>query len=245
MRELLDTFKGTLLTLDYPANEVRVGRGKLPAADGKEVFALRGKKRPFLPVTIEGKTLALLIDSGSGSSFSLSPRELSWQTPPRTVGSYARFRSIELREAGRLEGSVEFGPMSLDDPIVELTDGTQLVGTKVLRNFRITIDVDGRRVRMEPAVDAEFRMPARRGSGVLAGPRNGQMQVLKLIPGSPAEQAGVRTGDVILEIDGLDIHRQGCERRNRDEEELEKVVYRIQRNGETFDVEVPLIDLVP
>jgi len=240
-----DTFKGMLLTLDYLEGEVRVDSGRLPDADGKEIFALRGKKRPYLQLTIEGEEIIVLIDSGSGSSLTISPRELPWQVPPRIVGAYARFKSIELREAGRLAGTVLLGPTLLDDPIVELTDDVQLIGTAVLKHFRLTIDVDGRRMRMEPEQDGTLRLPPSRGTGALAGPQDGQLEILKLVSGGPAEGAGLEPGDVILEIDGLDVRRQGCERRNRDDAELEKVTYRIRRNGKTFDVEVPLVDLVP
>lgn len=41
------------------------------------------------------------------------------------------------------------------------------------------------------------------GIGVRIGFKNGQMTVISPIPGSPAEQQGIESGDVILEVDGI------------------------------------------
>jgi len=50
-----DTFRDLLLTLDYPAGEVRVSKGRLPEPDGLTTFRDVGrKKRPYLVVEVGG-----------------------------------------------------------------------------------------------------------------------------------------------------------------------------------------------
>lgn len=50
------------------------------------------------------------------------------------------------------------------------------------------------------------------GIGVRVAPADGKMMVLSTIPGSPAEESGIRPGDVILSVDGVSTRdRAGAE----------------------------------
>lgn len=240
-----DAFQRLLLTLDYPAGEVRVGSGSLPEPDGVEVFELAATKRPFLALEIAGSRVPILLDSGSSSSFALSAAvSLDWRTRPSTVGAYTRIDRLELRKTGRAAGSARLGAAILQEPIVEVTDGTQLVGTPVMDRFAWTFDARRGRVRMRAADPGPIRMAAVRGTGALLGPREGRLEVLRVLDGSPAAAAGMQEGDVVTAIDGLDVTAQGCERRDRAADRA-AVTYRLRGAEGGRDLEVPTVVLVP
>ena len=76
-------FKNVLLTLDYPAEEVRISRGRLPRPDGRKIFAYRGFRRPHLDTEVGGQRMKILLDSGSTGRFSLvSTNRLAWSVVP-------------------------------------------------------------------------------------------------------------------------------------------------------------------
>ncbi|MBS1715045.1 MAG: aspartyl protease family protein [Armatimonadetes bacterium] len=82
-------------------------------------------------------------------------------------------------------------------------DGT--VGFEFLKNFNITVDMKHRRVLFEnfsgKVADEQVA-----DTGVLAfpDPRTKRLRVAWVIPGSPAEKAGIKRGDDVLSIDGSD-----------------------------------------
>jgi predicted aspartyl protease len=78
------------------------------------------------------------------------------------------------------------------------------IGSAVLRRFRVTFDYSRKRVYLEPnerfAQPFEFDM-----SGLVLvseGPEFTLRKVQKVLPGTPAEEAGVLPGDEILSFDG-------------------------------------------
>ena len=87
-------------------------------------------------------------------------------------------------------------------------DGT--VGFQFLKNFNVTIDYERRRVWLENfsgKVGNEMVGEA----GVAAGfnPYTKKIQVFRVTPEGPAEKAGLKEGDELLAIDGVDLTRQG------------------------------------
>ena len=69
-------FAGCLLTLDYPANVVRMARGELPPANGRDVLAFtRERGIPTARITVAGREMDAHVDAGFMGGISLPEAE--------------------------------------------------------------------------------------------------------------------------------------------------------------------------
>lgn len=239
-------FKQLLLTIDYPNREIRIAKGSLPKADGTEVFKYTGKRRPSLATRVNGRKVKLLLDSGSNDSIAIHEKhELDWAEAPIYLASAVRLDRIEQRFVGRLASDVVLGSITFEQPIVEQTDRTELVGTEILKNFVLTFDQRNRRVRMIPVAGSRVRVDGVRSTGVVPTLHPRGKRVIHIVPQSPAEEAGIEIGDVITTISGLDVHSDGCARRNLMMTKPEAVSYVFERDGERHEVVVPIAELIP
>jgi hypothetical protein len=219
-----------LLTLDYPDDEVRVGKGRLPEPDGREVFRLRGAQRPHLRIEVGGHRETILLDSGAGAAFVLNPSEtLDWASAPRPLGATMKINRIELRFAGRLVNPVRFGPAVVERPVAELGEGTVLVGERILRHFELTFDQRQRRVRMKRSDASPIVTAPLRGIGAGLRPTVDGMRVLRVFAGTPAEEAGLRENDLVTAVD------DGADR----------TTLTVIRDGRPLSFDLAVIDLVP
>ena len=223
-------FDSFLLTLDYGRNEVRVSKGSLPAPDGIEIFPAKGRdSRPWIRARVGKRNRNLLLDSGSNGTISVKPhRSIRW------VGDTAKIRlsqgmsDLELNEVGRYDGVIRIGPLDFEEPIVGLTDDTELVGYDVLKHFVLTFDQQNTRVRMQPISAPPIRMPSRTGTGALVRPRANSLEVARIVPGSPAEDSGLQIGDLVSHVDGVPVNERGC----RDmRQSTGSVEYTVQRDS--------------
>lgn len=238
-------FEDFLLTLDYPRGELRISRGALPAPDGVEVFSARGEDhRPWLEVEIGGRKRMLLIDSGSTGALSLRPgRHLRWEKllPPLQVNQ--KWGRLVRRRIGRLDDSVAVGRLTLDRPLAEITDGTELIGAQALAPLVVTFDQKRRRVRMRNSLEGPFRIPPYRGSGAVQFPREDGLEVVDVVAGTPAERSGVLRGDRVIAIDGVGVYDRGCRPSGGPQADEER--WTVRRGERTLDLTVPVIDLLP
>jgi predicted aspartyl protease len=87
-------------------------------------------------------------------------------------------------------------------------DGT--VGFQFLKNFNIIIDYERRRVWLEN-FSGKVSNEMVGEVGLFAGynPYTKKVQVFRVTPEGPAEKAGLKDGDELLSVDGLDLTRQG------------------------------------
>jgi hypothetical protein len=149
----LTAWKGQLVTIDYPRWRVSLEPGSLPAANGKDVFALNPSGELHLPLMV-GDPIDCHVDPlfPGGlvlSAASLEPRQLTGE--PRTAGTViSREGSLRVREA-RLAGDVMLGPFVLKAPIVLLAANlnTATIGTAWLSRLTVTYDIAAGRVRIE------------------------------------------------------------------------------------------------
>ena len=65
-----------------------------------------------------------------------------------------------------------------------------------------------------------------------------------MLAGTPAEDAGLQIGDLILAENGIRIHERGCARWD-DGKRGEVVRLTVQRDHLYFDVALPVVVLVP
>lgn len=58
---------------------------------------------------------------------------------------------IELTSVGHLDGEAHVGALEFFEPLVALTEDTELLGAQVLRHFVLSFDRINRRVRLDSA----------------------------------------------------------------------------------------------
>lgn len=238
-------FRHAVLVLDYPAREMRLEGGALPEVDGRTVFSARGPdRRPWLEVDLGGTSRRLLIDSGSNGRLAIKELYgLNWRTAPRPLRFSPTFGGDQLRPLGRIVETLQIANLEFGQPIVSITEDTELIGVEVLRHFRIDFDQNNRRVRFEPSPEGPLRMAAERGTGaVLRAAAGGDLEVVRVLRDTPAERAGLLPGDRIVSVDGVAASQRGCI--DLDRPRREAVDYGIRRAGGTESLRVEIIDLI-
>jgi predicted aspartyl protease len=240
------TFENLLLTLDYPAEEIRVSKGSLPEIDDVTVFRDYGKVRPYLALDVGGTKIPVLVDSGFTGGLTLRESDpLEWASEPRAVSTSVRHNGIRIDRAGRLEADLAYGPLTLERPIVEVIEkGTRLSGEDLLRRFAWTFDQRERRIRMIAPSQDPIRLDPVRGTGLGLRPIDAGLEIVHLFADSPAEEAGLRTGDVIVATNGVPVYERGCVSMD-DDTKQDSVTLSIVRGGEALDVVVEPRVLVP
>lgn len=118
-------------------------------------------------------------------------------------------------------------------------DGT--VGFGFLRNFNIIMDLQRRRVWLENWT-GQVSEPAQGHGGFFAGwdPDRKRMRIFRIVPGGPAEKAGLQRGDDLLAVDGKEMLNMGWDRMLKLIEGPvgSKMVVSASRNGQLMRLEL-------
>ena len=122
--------------------------------------------------------------------------------------------------------------------------GTRLSGYKVLRRFVWTFDQRNRRIRLVADSEDPILMEPVRGIGLVYRPKEQGFEVAKVMPGTPAERAGILKGDVVFAIDGLPVYERGCQPMNGDQS-AESHLLSLHRGDNSMEISVPAEVLVP
>jgi len=126
---------------------------------------------------------------------------------------------------GRLEGkgaefeTIEVGGYVVPDPVIGFpmapvagafgaTDELGNLGSTLFRHFVLYLDYDEQRVIFEEGDDFGTVFP-RDGGGVQFWRPEEEIEVLFVSPGTPAESAGFREGDVLRTVNGVDVGEFG------------------------------------
>ena len=147
-------FRECLFTLDYPAHRVRIERGDLPPANGKDVIACEIRHGvPSVRLQVDSLWMDADVDAGAMGGFTLPARvaeKLALASAPRvvgrarTVGNEFEITAAELKGSVRL-GGIEFAGATIGfQPVFPMAN----VGSRVLRDFRVTFDQKNGRMRL-------------------------------------------------------------------------------------------------
>jgi hypothetical protein len=242
-------FNKVLLTYDYPGQELRFRPGSLPD-EGQGIVPTGKEKRPYVNVRIGRKRFKALIDTGSGGGLTLSRKKRHrYREPLRPTGASIRINGLFYLRAGRLEGEVKLGPLTLREPIIyeSVKKGYtgSLVGQEILRGFVLTFDQINRRMRFEGPIDKPLRFEPYYGIGAAFDPKERGWPVLAIFPGSRAEAADLKVGDILLARDGEKLWERDCPEDSAYDTEPRDVVLTILRDGEELDLTVTTRALVP
>ncbi|NKB88460.1 MAG: PDZ domain-containing protein [Acidobacteria bacterium] len=261
-------FQNAVVEIDFEAEVVRFHPPVSFEYDGagREVaLGVSPYGQPYLvdiPVEVVGRDeiLAKLhLDTGRSSALQL------WMDSPSA--GYATVESIvgwgvsgpESASVGRV-ASVELGGLRLesipagfkpDAPLARMAPGLRLdgaIGVEALRRFRLFVDYRGGRAIFEKGDRYAVPFPYNTTGVVPApwAPGESSMTVAWLVPGSPAERAGMMRGDEIITIDGSSLSELPLTRIFTVWESGAgtSITLRVRRAGEDFDVTLTARELL-
>jgi hypothetical protein len=219
-------FKNYRVTVDYASERVTFAapQSVQPADSGTPLPIQIMSDTPFVTATLVGSDGSrvqglFLLDSGTTGSLILSTRFLAAHPqivaggPQLTVPSInAVGGKIELKLV-RIVG-VDLGPFHFHQPVAIVPQSAAgmlanpqvagFIGAEILRRFTVTWDYPHNRISLAP--NAHLHDPFEGDASGLrltvSPPDYQDIQVVALLPGSPAAQSGLRVGDVIIGING-------------------------------------------
>jgi hypothetical protein len=197
-------------------------RGAYRPPAGTETVPLLFRTNPRVPyvdiqMTLrDGTQVPLRVVPDTGTAFYGAVLVGSARTRAQSQLASTRAITYSDPQAGRITQilaarprAITVGPFTVNEPVIALlqgnlggdgsiADGT--VGSGFLRRFTVAFDFDGRKMYLKP--NERYREPhVFDASGVGFIRRGGRHVVFEVIPDSVGAQAGVRAGDVLVEID--------------------------------------------
>jgi hypothetical protein len=215
-----EAFRRFIVRFDYGGNEIRLSdpAGWSYAGSARPLPFVFNEHVPQVEGSIDGIPGRFDIDTGSRSSLDLyAPfigkhglearygtgveRITGWGVGGPTRGLVARGRELRL------------GDISVASPVIELARAKRgsfasdfvagNVGYGVLHRFDVTFDYAGQRLWLEP--NRHYGEPDvydRAGAWVNLAAGGDAFEIVEVVPGGPAEAAGLRAGDRITSVDG-------------------------------------------
>lgn len=117
---------------------------------------------------------------------------------------------LELENMNIFGHDVPYSIWNIIDRPASDAEGDGTVGFGFLKNFIITVDMERRLVMLENFT-GEVSSPKSGDVGFYAfyDPRSKRMTVTRVLPGSPAERAGIKRGDYLVAIEGQEVQAMG------------------------------------
>jgi clan AA aspartic protease (TIGR02281 family) len=212
-------FEPYIVTVDYQAKTLRLQTpDTFIAPVGMTPLPIQRRGQLILvPATLDGHPGLCQIDTGAGNAITvLRPAAdalgLREQYKPTlhtlsgrsaggdTYGDIVRLPKVEL---GEHEFTRVVAELSLaQSGFFSLSGILCNVGQEVLRRFQLIIDYPGKRLFLIP--NAQYAEPfVYQRAGASIGIEQGMMTALFVLPGGPAEEAGLKAGDRIEQINTL------------------------------------------
>ena len=254
----VDFFRRYVIEIDYEARQITAhepsaygyaGRGEtLPLTFRDNHPHMRAQvKFPGRP-PLEGD---FVIDAGSSMQLTMLPaftdKNRLRDSVPVAFTAYAHGVGGDFALPVARAESLRIGGFTVERPVTAFpTAGTfgaegiaGNIGTAILRRFKVVFDYSRKRVHLEPSKNFsdpfEFDMS---GLGLASeGPSFSVFKVARVLPGTPAAEAGLRQGDEILSFGGRPVNgtrlsdlREQLRRPDR------TVSLRVRRGAEELDV---------
>lgn len=159
----------------------------------------------------------LLVDTGAGHALSLEPGLLAPTKPLNNLIIGWGSNGVSRGDIGTLE-SLRLGDVELHDVVTAFpgsgpwtsmgaAQGETIhgnIGQRILRRFHVIFDAPGGRLILEPGptFDEPFVFDTTGLALAPWSPGSDGVEIVEVIPGSPAAEAGIRAGAVLVGIDG-------------------------------------------
>ena len=168
---------------------------------------------PILAATFEGISGHFLVDTGDAGTLTLNAEfvakhHLMSRYPVKIASGAVGIAGMSKMTKVRA-GSLTIGPYVLKGPPTAFLENSRdghpdcdgAIGLGVLRRFNIVFDGMRRHIFLEPRniLHVPF-VSDRTGLGTIPG--DDGLTIITVDPGSPADQAGAKVGDRIIEING-------------------------------------------
>jgi hypothetical protein len=206
-------YAGSKLTLTIPAGAIAA-----PAGAATIPFYIDGWI-PRIPITVAGVSTSGEVDTGSRMGLSLSSPFVAAQP---AIGALAKTSPVvtgfgvggpAYARLGRIP-AIQIGPYVVSNGVADFSVETKgaladpynpaNIGGAIWRRFTVTFDY--RHQQLYLVKNADFESPASYDrSGVFLIDANGAFTVLSALAGSPAENAGLNKGDVIVSVNGSPV----------------------------------------
>jgi membrane-associated protease RseP (regulator of RpoE activity) len=191
--------------------------------DNKRTFLLKmlplGINAVVLPVVApNGRKLVMSLDTGN-AFYATTHRDVLDRVGLWDDSKQPKFMSQTAVASGpvdtwqkELQGMTVFGvPVATGYwDIIDLpsssAEGDGTVGIQFLKNFNVTIDYERRRVWLDNFTgQAQNEPEGQIGIIARADHQDNNITILRVMPESPAANAGIKEGDHLLEIDGSEV----------------------------------------
>jgi len=213
-------FKRFVVELDYDASVMRLHDPEsyqAPEAARVLPFTLRGNK-PFVTVQVTPTgggpyDAKVVVDLGASHAISLNTDESEQIVLPENSITTVLGRGL----SGEIEGEVgRIAELGLDGAVLKnvlasfpvsdhqnpsgMNSSAGNLGSEVLRRFTTIFDYSRERMLLIP--NGSFSEPFLFDRAGVRFDHDQTLQVQQVLPGSPAEKAGIEVGDVVTHLDG-------------------------------------------
>jgi predicted aspartyl protease len=154
-------FADHLLTLDYPGKRVRIEKGELAVANGKDILSFDSSREiPIVELLVGEQKVRAHIDSGNMAGGFILPAavvEKAKLASEAVVVGRAKTVSneIEIKQA-KLKDPIRLGEFEFPEPTVvfpSLSDAN--IGSGILREFAIAFDQKNKRIKLQRTKQAK------------------------------------------------------------------------------------------
>ncbi|MFT3781590.1 MAG: aspartyl protease family protein [Nibricoccus sp.] len=244
-------FRETVFTLDYPQSRLVIKPAwpaPAPTPDlGTTIKFNNNQRTPLINVRIGAENVVALIDSGNDGPLLLNPvgKNPQFAFGPRPGVAVSTLTGVRTQEIARLDQPLDIGPFRFEKPVVDLSDQLTAIGGEILRNFAVTFDQSNNQVSFHRESTKPIASAARRTAGLSFSKTPTYWRVAGVVSGSPAEAAGIQTGDLVTRINGESISAWSYARYEAQVRRAEEITFTFLRGSTEVPVVVSLFDLVP
>lgn len=214
-----EIFRRLIVTIDYAKSQLTFTQPDdftAPQGATQVALAMRRGAIPNIQASINGHSGSFDVDAGAGGSLTVTQ---AFAQSSGLVKEFSRTLDVEIGRGvgGSVMGTIgrgrsfQMGDLRLSDLLVSVaaagggvfaqSDLAGNIGTEILRRFTVTLDVPDGKLFLQP--NAAFSTPfIYNRAGMSALPSGDRWTVPSVVPGSPAADAGIMAGDVVISVNG-------------------------------------------